>query len=61
MTTHHTERNLTNTYFVIQISTQVLSRISKADIKVTEAQAPTRWKKEVLCKITVIVKIEAIF
>lgn len=61
MTTHHTERNLTNTYFVIQISTQVLSRISKAEIKVTEAQAHTHWKREVLCKITAIVKMEAIF
>lgn len=60
MTTHHTEENLTNTYFVIQISIQVLSRISKAEIKVTEAQTHTHWKKEVLFKIT-IVKVEAIF
>lgn len=45
MTTHHTEENLTNTYFVIQISIQVLSRISKAEIKVTEAQTHTHWKK----------------
>ncbi len=41
MTTHHTEENLTNTHFVIQISTQVLSRISPAEMKVAEVQTHT--------------------
>lgn len=60
MTTHHTEENLTNTYFVIQISIQVLSRISKAEIKVTEAQTHTHTGKSKYC-VKLSVKVEAIF